>query len=551
MASRSTSLPLAASHDVYSELSTRENASTEQLEAAFRNLVVEGDFLDTTSEKGFHACQAFLEALEGASNELNLEPASRAYRATFTSIYRALFEGETRSFRVDMLEAGTSRGSVIWANGEEFKLSEHTVRFSRAFWEAWVELGTVLQQWISGRRGEDSDPDAERSNLCAALSHLDAMWASFEQTYVTDLMRVQSKARALVTEAVAREHWLRVVENKHRHYSIARLEQVPAYRAARQDLVVCIARLNSVANSRRKGRDDLSVDVLECAAEVLWVCKQARDPDGTAAAPMEAAELLASRVVESFQAMRSYLVQVHEHLDELLPNLCQNEGLVARLVVWEKSWEIGARHVRDSRQLSALSCFAAALRRDSAVAPALMEMVSDCDPALFMTLPRLAWLHTLAEPTGPVADLVRRQLPHLFFGDQESEEEMATPGSGGPNGEVLQALAEAFRSADQRLADAWPKGAVAPPSCMSRGTWQVFVRRAVGGAGGSMDPYAVLAPDRIEQAAGAVEGFMNELERWSMELQRQRPEDWNECVDLLVQCITGARRDELPRTFAV
>jgi hypothetical protein len=262
---------------------------------------------------------------------------------------------------------------------------------------------------------------------------------------------------------------------------------------------------------------------------------------------MDAAEVLASRVVSSFEAVRAYLVWAQNHLDELLPNLCQNEGLVARLVEWEKSWEVGARHVRDSRQLSALSCFAAGLRRDRQVEPAFVEMVADYDPALFLTLPRLTWLHALADPEGPVLDLVRRQLPYLF-----EEAESAETANNGNGGEVIQALSKGFNSAFQTLADAWPKDD-GQRTCMRRATWEVFVRRAVAGATteGATDPYVAFAPDRREAAAEAVEGFMHELERWSMELQRQKPEDWNECVDLLVQSVTGSRRDELPSDFVV
>lgn len=553
MARRSNSLPpaITCSGSLSTVEGTRdvqvsqENAATAQLEAAFRNLVVEGDFLDTTSEKGFVACQAFLEALEGASKALQLEPAPRAYRASFTSIYRALFDDETRSYRVDMLEAGTSRGSVIWANGEEFKLSENTVRYSKTFWSAWVDLGKVLQQWIAQWR-EEVPLQPGRAFLCAALNQLDAVWANFEEAYVLDLMQVQSRARALITEAVAREHWLRVVEKRYQHFSTARRERVPAYHAARQDLVTCIARLNAVANSKRKGRDDLSVDVLESAIEVLWICEHADTADGTKTACVESAEVLASRVVSSFDALRAYLFQVQDHLDELLPNLCQNEGLVARLVEWEKSWEVGKRHVMDSLQLTSLSCFAAGLRRDRKVEPALVDMVTDYDPALFLTLPRLAWLHALAEPQGPVLHLVRRQLPHLF----DKREDSAETTSSGAAGEVIQALSTKFRSAFQCLAKALPNDGV-ESKCMRGAAWELFIRRAVTGADAAADPYAVLAPDRREAAAGAVEGFMHELERWSMELQRQKPEDWNECVDLLVQCVAGTSRHDLPSKFVV
>jgi len=91
------------------------------LETAFRRLVVHGDYLDTTSDKGYQACQNFLQSVDKASDALGLRQASRAYRSTFSGVYRNLFDGEQRSYRVDILEAGTSGGSVIWANGEEFK----------------------------------------------------------------------------------------------------------------------------------------------------------------------------------------------------------------------------------------------------------------------------------------------------------------------------------------------------------------------------------------------------------------------------------------------
>ena len=52
-------------------------------------------------------------------------------------------------------------------------------------------------------------------------------------------------------------------------------------------LVACIARLNSVANFRRKGRDDLRVDVLRDAVDALRLVKEA-EADGAGAQAMAA-----------------------------------------------------------------------------------------------------------------------------------------------------------------------------------------------------------------------------------------------------------------------
>jgi hypothetical protein len=302
----------------------------------------------------------------------------------------------------------------------------------------------------------------------------------------------------------------------------------------------------------RKGRDDLSVDILDSATDVLRRCEMAlrssslSDAGSIGADAAGFAVVLASRVVDSFKALRCYLGQVPQHRDEMLPNLCQNEGLVKLLVEWEKSWEIGARHVRDVQQLTALSHLAAGLRSVGSVAPAFTEMVGDCDPELFLSIPRVAWLHALAEPSGPVAPLLRRLLPHRFA---ISLEEAAKSG----RVTAVQALVEAFQSAERCLDGAWPRGVGEASADGGRrlATWELFVRRAVSGAGQAEEIYGGLGPDQRVAAAAVVEGFMNELERWSMELQRHNPEDWNECVDLLVQCLTGARCEEAVVKFVV
>jgi hypothetical protein len=278
------------------------------------------------------------------------------------------------------------------------------------------------------------------------------------------------------------------------------------------------------------------VDILDRAIEVLRRCDPAIGSSISADIAGPAA-VLASRVVDSFGALRSYFGQVPHHRDEMIPNLCQNEGLVARLVDWEKSWEIGARHVLDEQHLAAFCHLAAGLRSASRVAPSFTEMVADFDPDLFLSLPRVAWLHALEEPEGPVSELLRGFLPHRFEADEQTSE--------GDSKSNAAALIGAFRKAANSVEDMWTEG-MASPSGGKQATWELFIRRAVVGPGASAaeDLYSGLPPQQCDAAGAIVESFMNELERWSMELQRHNPEDWNECVDLLVQCLKEDRREQ-------
>lgn len=47
-----------------------------------------------------------------------------------------------------------------------------------------------------------------------------------------------------------------------------------------------------------------------------------------------------------------------------------------------------------------------------------------------------------------------------------------------------------------------------------------------------------------EAANASLQDFMRELERWSMELQRHCPEDWNQCSAILVQCLADGSEKE-------
>merc|ERR1719473_1777640 len=99
---------------------------------------------------------------------------------------------------------------------------------------------------------------------------------------------------------------------------------------------------------------------------------------------LSAARILATDVVESFDAMREYLREVERCLERVDPHLCNNVGLVARLVDWEESWEVGARYVQHTPLLNALCDLVAEIRSAQRLAPALTSMCDECDVELFM-----------------------------------------------------------------------------------------------------------------------------------------------------------------------
>jgi len=527
-------------------LSAGEEVAISRLGFTYGRLVMESGRVNTKSEVGYNACAMFLDGLDAAARTLRLDAASRTYRVAFTINYRALFPDEARNYRVDVLEASVEQYAVIWVNGDKFEFSAEAMRRAEGLQRTWTELGSQLERWSQASEQPRCVTRPSRTELRNALTALDFAWASFEHKYIAELIEIEEKARRLIVQAIEHERNLQLLEAHHGEGEV--LQNVPEYHEEQRRLVACVARLNSVANFRRKGRDDLGVDVIDDAALTLRRCDTA-ETGGENTELLSAARILATDVVESFGAMREYLREVERCLERVDPHLCNNVGLVARLVDWEESWEVGARYVQHTHLLNAVCDLVAEIRSAQRLAPALTMMCDDCDVELFLVLPRLIWLRFLAKPTRHT-ELLRSLLPHRFT--TESADGSSTEPAHAWGAE-LEGFVDKFRHARQLLVGAQPAGAVGVPAVSAAETvaWEILVKRVVHGPGGTEDVYGCLAPSLREAVQGHVEELMHELEKWSIELQRHCPEDWNQCSAILVQCLAGGSQKQRQVHFRV
>lgn len=501
--------------------------------------------MDTQTEPGRTAVCAFLEDLDKVARAARAEKTSRAYRSKFTVNYRALFPDEARNYRVDVLEASVKQNDVIWVNGAKFEFSAEAMQRADALQLAWQTLGTLLRRW--SRAPEETRTFARPALVEAstALVALDFAWASFEHQYISELIEIEEQARKLIVQAIEHDKRLRnleVEENKKPRTSPTDNEaRLALCRDEQISLVSCIAHLNSVANTRRKGRDDLGLDVLLDAMAALKRCDVAeRSGEGTEA--VSAARILATDVVDSFAAMRSYFQDVTNCLERVDPHLCNNAGLVERLVDWEESWELGNRYVRNEKLLDALCDLVGEIRKAQRLAPALAKMCEDCDVELFMILPRIVWLRFLAKPTQQM-EMMRSLLPKRFSDSKAGEN--------APWDSELQDRLGKFQNVEEYLSRNQPQ----PISWSADSVaWRVLLMRVIHGS-----PEAAAAAAQHEhsslalgpQAQAVVEDLVHELEGWSMELQRHCPEDWNQCSAILVQCLTGESSPKAKAPFKV
>eukprot|EP00746_Dinoflagellata_sp_MGD_P157663 gnl/MRDRNA2_/MRDRNA2_86281_c0_seq1.p1 gnl/MRDRNA2_/MRDRNA2_86281_c0~~gnl/MRDRNA2_/MRDRNA2_86281_c0_seq1.p1 ORF type:complete len:665 (+),score=112.94 gnl/MRDRNA2_/MRDRNA2_86281_c0_seq1:93-2087(+) len=218
------------------------------------------------------ACTEFLQKIDAASNALRVEAAARQYRVYFTVNYQILFPTDDRHYRLDILTACTEQYSGIWLNGERYDFQEDVTKTAEALMQAWTELLNTIGSLEPGRgegkqskasRVGDADSKQEKSELKTALRTFDEAWAQFEYKYIIGLMHIEDQAKKLLRDAIEQEGKLHEMERTITDSSSPQLDR------ERSEFVQCISQLNVVANTERKGRSDLTADILEHAL-MLW-----------------------------------------------------------------------------------------------------------------------------------------------------------------------------------------------------------------------------------------------------------------------------------------
>eukprot|EP00930_Biecheleria_cincta_P001298 TRINITY_DN102436_c0_g1_i1.p1 TRINITY_DN102436_c0_g1~~TRINITY_DN102436_c0_g1_i1.p1 ORF type:complete len:518 (-),score=94.80 TRINITY_DN102436_c0_g1_i1:237-1790(-) len=495
-------------------VSTAGCGAVESLVLKYKQLVLDEGRVDTTSEHGLDAAKVFLESLEEAAVALKLPPASRSYRAEFTTNYRGLFPDESRNYRLDILEGSLEQNGFIWVNGDKFEFDTETMLCAATLERCWSNCLAILCTW--------NGSEMHHASLGHQLQVLDTAWADFERRYINELIKIEVSPRQLLVVAIELEQKLQDFEIEHGRQAAVLL---PEYIETQGDFIRSIAHLNSRANCRRKGRDDLSVEILWDAVKTLQMC-DAAERNGDSPVFLTTARVLCKSVVSSFLAMRGYLRAVSTCLEEVNPQLCKNKGLVNRLCAWEESWEVGQKYIKDKMVLTGICDLVAGLRQAQRIVPGFKSMCEDRDAEVFTVLPGIIWLQGLAKP-GRSLHLFRSLLPHRFVSIQ------ATGGNGQeqwPCDPELNAFIDHFRSThDLLVRDQFLAGESYDPSF----AWKVIVKRVALGSE-TKDTYgsqSLIISDRAEEA---LETFMKKMGAWSMEIQRHCAEEWNQLVQIVL-----------------
>jgi len=212
-----------------------------------------------------------------------------------------------------------------------------------------------------------------------------------------------------------------------------------------------------------------------------------------------------------------------------------NAGLVSRLVDWEESWEVGCKYVQNTQMLRAVCQLVSYLKRVEKLEDGFAKMIEECDVEFIMCLPRLVWLRFVSDPSRHL-ELLRSFLPHRF--GTESSERSSSSLNWDKDVEQVVSLYQHVHAL--LLAQ------VGEPVAVQR----FLVQRVVAGPN-CEEFYKSLGTEFRNLSTSAIEDLIHEIEKYSIELQRHCPEDWNQYMALTVQCFAHGQQKQREHQFRV
>lgn len=496
-----------------------------------------------SSYKSLGATSALLPAISAAMISLRVPMHCRNYRHTFSENYIMLLADET--YRPEILNMAMAQESQVLVNGQIYQIAASTMGKGLVLKNCFDEICNLL-----GASSPRRFPGTNR--VRPALVAFESIWVQFEEAYISELIHIEDLSRQPLKEAIALENQLvelecanhfvaeeaatkpvealqvdkdlllrsigesmnssmsespknravtepegtRSVETQKTPSDLQQLvvscctaSRGTTRRQVIQKLVQQINVLNSCANTRGKGRGDMTIEVLEAAAD--FFVEGAGDHMGSMLR-----ETLVKAVLGAFLDLRLYLHKASKEMLWIDPQLSNNSELTKCLTAWEEAWELGKNFLVLPDLRKAFCGISIEVASIQDFHPSFGKLMEDQDAELFLVLPRLVLLTCLFEPTYG-------SLPCSFWVERN---------------EAWELLSRTFLE----LKLLYPGDQL--------DFWKLLVAKALEGPGFVQDG----------EFSKVLEKFLLQLEGLSVQLQRNDPKRWNRCCQLLLQSISTA-----------
>jgi len=198
-------------------------------------------------------------------------------------------------------------------------------------------------------------------------------------------MRIEVDARKIIIKGISLDKQIQQSELSEKakgHILVSNKE----YHDLRSKLVKLLAKLNSIANSEGKGRDNFTIDILIKAEEIMRTISSSQS---------QAMRRLGERIRKAFQNLRELFRKYDDNIEVVDPQLKNNPDLVKALMEFESSWESGMNYFLDQKLFVQIMTFSQVIEGTCEKHKKFNERVEVKSEEIFTQVPGLLILHSL------------------------------------------------------------------------------------------------------------------------------------------------------------
>ena len=347
------------------------------------------EHFDLESEKGLKACQKFLRQIELLMMSLKLDGENREYRKKFTKSYFDLFNKKKLGFLTEILGSAQETTPNIIVNGVEYGLTKEVLELGNNLINSFCSLIMTINEVVKNIRDEIfyKNINKTKEDLKIELIEFDKKWVKYEAKYIFELIEIEKKSKKIIIDAINVEKELTDYENKFNMKGKLIIND-KIYNKLREKFLESILNLNQNANVEGKGRVDLPIEILLHAEKVLITVSENQS---------KGMRNLAYKVKNSVTKIRKLLREYDKNIEEVDPQIKNNEKLVKLLLNFENKWEQGKIYLLDQTKYNQLLFFSQVIEIicEKYSQFSIRELIENNDPSIFISLPSLLLLKAI------------------------------------------------------------------------------------------------------------------------------------------------------------
>ena len=454
---------------------------------------------DFESENAVNICKELFSQIEQLYTSFNITMSPRTYRNKFTQTYLSLYEDNTYGYFTEILDNAQEAIPYLVVNGEKFIFSKAVIEHGHQLITAFTSLLQSINDIITISYEEvsyDSINDLV-NDVVSNLINFDKKWVTYEEKYINGLIYIDKVSRRYIYQCIQIEKEMKAMEVKASIKGKINIINDKQYNKLRERYVKALNEINKIANINGKGRDDLTIDILLQSETVLQTVSEIKS---------KGMRKLATKIKSIFNSFRTLFMKYNSDIDSVDPQLANNKELVELLYEFECLWEKGKNYFINKINYKHLLLFNQIVEIIGEKYPQeqIRNLIEQSDPIIFVTIPAVLILRAVDSGN---CEIIQQYIPDLL---DECEE----------NGKMFKCISNDVKEVYMKTKDSYVGYNLFERFILFEGTWK--------------EKEAMKCIEKYIDKERLVE-FKKMIKMLSMNMQRFKPQEWNELFQLAME----------------